>query len=93
MLSEGNEHLLQLMEGLANEKNNYFELLSNELMIKYRKMSNLEKLYNERKDDEFTFYMSLKEKMAKKEKENNDGNLTNCNDTNENEMKKEKLLK
>ena len=53
------------MKRLANEKEKYFDILYNENLIKYKKQINLEKLYHELKNYEHTFYMSIKETMAK----------------------------
>ena len=39
-------------------------------MIKYKKVINAEKLYNEMKVYPYTFYMSLKERMAKIDHQN-----------------------
>jgi hypothetical protein len=53
------------MKKLAVEKAKYFKMLTNENMLKYKKYANLEKLYDEMKIYKYTFYMSLKEKMAR----------------------------
>lgn len=48
------------MVQIAEEKNKYYQVLKEELKIKYRSRRALETLYNDRKEDEWTFYMSLK---------------------------------
>ena len=45
---------------IAEEKNKYYQVLKEELKIKYRSKRGLEQLYNDKKEDEWTFYMSLK---------------------------------
>ena len=45
---------------IAREKVDYFELLKQELQLKYKKKSALEELVAKIKNDEWTSYMSLK---------------------------------
>jgi diaminopimelate epimerase len=40
-LLQGNPHMIALMEQLAHEKERYFETLTNENMVKYKKQINL----------------------------------------------------
>lgn len=54
------------MNRIANEKNNYYEVLKDELRLKYRSKRSLDQLYEDRKDDQWTFYISSKRQMVKK---------------------------
>ena len=45
---------------IAQEKNNYYQILKNELKTKYKSKRSLELLYNDKKNDQWTFYISLK---------------------------------
>lgn len=56
----------QSMKAITREKENYFELIKQELQIKYTKKTVLETLYSKIKDDEWTSYMSLKRQLIKK---------------------------
>jgi len=62
--------MLVMMRQLAHEKEIYFETLTNENMVRYKKFINTEKLYREMKNYPHTFYMSLKERMAKTDSQN-----------------------
>lgn len=52
---------------IAEEKNNYYQILRDELRIKYKSKKALEKLYHDKKDDQWTTYISLKRQMVKKQ--------------------------
>lgn len=57
---EKNPSIRQIMNRIANEKNNYYEVLKDELRLKYRSKRSLDQLYEDRKDDQWTFYISSK---------------------------------
>ena len=63
---EKNPSIKQMMMRIANEKNNYYEVLKDELRLKYRSKRALDMLYDDRKDDQWTFYISSKRQMVKK---------------------------
>lgn len=48
---EKNPTIKQKMIRIANEKNNYYEVLKDELRLKYRSKVALDKLYQDRKED------------------------------------------
>lgn len=45
---------------IAEEKNNYYMVLKEELRSKYKSKRSQEKVFYEKKDDQWTFYISLK---------------------------------
>lgn len=49
-----------VMLNIAKEKLEYFELLKEEVQMKYKKKQVLEELFDKIKNDEWTSYMSLK---------------------------------
>ena len=63
---EKNPAIRQMMKRIGNEKNNYYEALKDELRLKYRSKRSLDQLYEDRKDDQWTFYISSKRQMVKK---------------------------
>lgn len=63
---EKNENLRQTMIQIAEQKNNYYQVLRDELAVKYKSKRAQDKLYYEKKDDQWTFHISLKRKMVKK---------------------------
>ena len=63
---EKNPAIRQMMKRIGNEKNNYYEVLKDELRLKYRSKRSLDQLYEDRKDDQWTFYISSKRQMVKK---------------------------
>ena len=65
----------ETMKQITREKTNYFELIKQELQIKYTKKAVLEQLYSKIKDEEWTNYMSLKRQLIKK----NDSRKNNKN--------------
>lgn len=63
---EKNPAIRQMMKRIGSEKNNYYEVLKDELRLKYRSKRSLDQLYEDRKDDQWTFYISSKRQMVKK---------------------------
>jgi len=63
-----NNPIKSIMLKIAEEKNQYYQVLKQELSIKYKSERALEQLYHDKKDDEWTNYMSLKRQMVKKNK-------------------------
>ena len=61
-----NSSIKSLMLQIAEEKNNYYTCLKDELQIKYKSERVLEQLYHDKKGEEWTNYMSLKRQMVKK---------------------------
>ena len=51
---------------IAEEKIKYYSALKEEIKIKYRSKREQEKLIKDKKSDEWTYYMSLKRQMVKK---------------------------
>lgn len=52
---------------IAEEKNNYYQVLKDELAQKYKSKRAQEQIFNEKKDNQWTFYISLKRQMVKKQ--------------------------
>ena len=55
-----------LMYSIASEKYKYYAILVSELKNKYAHKQRIEMLYEQKKDDEWTNYQSIKRKMVKK---------------------------
>uniref|UniRef100_A0A7S3CPI6 Cyclic nucleotide-binding domain-containing protein n=1 Tax=Strombidium rassoulzadegani TaxID=1082188 RepID=A0A7S3CPI6_9SPIT len=64
---EKNPEIKATMLKIAEEKNNYYYVLKDELRLKYKSKRTLEQLYQDKKDDQWTFYISLKRQMVKKQ--------------------------
>lgn len=60
------ESIKNIMLKIAEEKQKYFMVLNEELKKKYRSKRHVEDLYLDKKNDEWTYYMSLKRQMVKK---------------------------
>ena len=63
---QGYENIEKLMNKIAKEKSNYHKLLDYEVKMKYNRKTKIEMLFNEKKDDDWTFYMSTKRATIKK---------------------------
>jgi len=64
---EKNPKIKKLMIDIACEKEKYYDILREELRSKYRSKKSLEELYEKKKDYQWTFYISLKRQMVKKQ--------------------------
>ena len=64
---EKNPKIKKTMIKIAQEKNNYYQILKEELKTKYKSKRSLEQLYQDKKNDQWTFYISLKRPMVKKQ--------------------------
>ena len=52
---------------IADQKNKYNLMLKDDYRVKYKKNTALQQLFNSKKNEEWTFYMSLKRQMYKKQ--------------------------
>lgn len=59
-------HVKKTMHKIAVQKEKYYQVLKDELQLKYKKKAAQEQLINQKKNEEWTFYMSLKRQMVKK---------------------------
>lgn len=55
------------MNSIAEEKQSYYKVLENEFEQKFKTKKAREKIYNDKKNDHWTFYISLKRKTVKKQ--------------------------
>lgn len=55
------------MYDVAEQKHEYYETLKNELAKKYKNKVSQEQIYAEREEDQWTFYISSKRQMVKKQ--------------------------
>lgn len=61
----------QKMQSIAEQKVKYYSVLKDELRLKYKSKRMLDQLYQDKKDDQWTFYISLKRHMVKKQNAKN----------------------
>jgi hypothetical protein len=64
---EKSPEIKRTMNKIADEKNKYYQVLKEELRLKYKSKRALEQLYQDKKEDQWTFYISLKRQMIKKQ--------------------------
>ena len=57
---EKNQKVKVVMYRVAKEKQKYYDALKEDLKVKFRSRKMLEELYNNKKDDNWTNYISLK---------------------------------
>ena len=55
-----NNKIKKTMVKIAEEKQKYYEVLKDELRLKYKSKRQLEQLFNDKKDEQWTSYISLK---------------------------------
>lgn len=62
-----NNKIKKTMVKIAEEKQKYYEVLKDELRLKYKSKRQLEQLFNDKKEEQWTSYISLKRQMVKKQ--------------------------
>ena len=64
---EKNERIKKTMIKIAEEKKNYYNVLKSELAQKYKSKRAQEAIFKDKKDDQWTTYISMKRKMVKRQ--------------------------
>jgi hypothetical protein len=60
------KNIKRVMVSIAEQKTKYYTALKEEIKSRYRAKRDQEKLIKDKKHDEWTEYMSLKQKLVKK---------------------------